>query len=129
MKKQPFPILILITLIFAAFTIGLYLGRNLGGSEIRISGASETPAHSGPIATVSTEAAKETVPVTFPININTATAQQLTALPGIGELLAGRIIDYRTANGPYAAPEELLNVEGIGAGKLEAILTLISTGG
>ncbi len=48
------------------------------------------------------------------ININTATAQQLMELKGVGEKLAQRIIEYRTQNGPFAAVEDLTKVNGIG---------------
>ena len=48
------------------------------------------------------------------ININTAEAWLLEALPGIGEALAQKIIDYRTANGPFQQVEDLMNVDGIG---------------
>ena len=75
------------------------------------------------------EAAPEQEQVTFPIDINSAAPNQLTALPGIGETLARRIVDYREANGSFSRPEELMHVEGIGAGKLEAILDYITTGG
>ena len=63
------------------------------------------------------------------ININTATAQQLTALPGIGESYAQNIIDYREENGPFKTKESLLNVDGIGQNRLEAILDYITVGG
>ncbi|HJP65444.1 MAG TPA: ComEA family DNA-binding protein [Actinomycetota bacterium] len=48
------------------------------------------------------------------VNINTATLDQLETLPGIGEVLAQRIIDYREEHGPYGSVEDLLNVSGIG---------------
>ena len=48
------------------------------------------------------------------ININTATAGQLQLLPRVGPALAARIIEFRTANGPYKAAEELMRVKGIG---------------
>lgn len=48
------------------------------------------------------------------ININTASATELEALPGVGEVIAQAIVDFRTENGPFAVPEDLLDVSGIG---------------
>ena len=47
------------------------------------------------------------------ININTATAEELMCLPGIGRTKAEAILADRTANGPYSAPEDLARVKGI----------------
>ncbi|MCL2508860.1 MAG: helix-hairpin-helix domain-containing protein [Oscillospiraceae bacterium] len=48
------------------------------------------------------------------VNINTASIAELTTLPGIGEVKAAAIVEYRTENGRFIAKEELLNVTGIG---------------
>jgi len=55
------------------------------------------------------------------IHLNTATVERLQQLPGIGEILARRIVEYRKAHGPFRAVEELLQVPGIGKKKLESI--------
>ena len=55
------------------------------------------------------------------VNINTANATQLTQLPGIGPAIAQKIIDYRTANGPFTSVDDLTKVPGIGAAKLAQI--------
>ena len=130
MKKQPFPVLVTVTCIFLSFILGLWVGRNSVTGSIRISGLSDAPIHAGmqPAATdVKPQSPQETV--SFPIDINSATEAQLTELPGIGETLAQRILSYRMQNGAFSSPEELLNIEGIGHTKLEAILDLITTGG
>ena len=55
------------------------------------------------------------------ININTADEKALDELPGVGPATAKRIIEYREANGPFAAPEDLKKVRGIGDAKFEKI--------
>ena len=53
------------------------------------------------------------------INVNRADAEMLTSVDGIGETLAGRIIEYREEYGAFLSLEELLKVDGIGTKKLE----------
>jgi len=64
------------------------------------------------------------------VNVNTASAAEFEALPGIGPKLAARIIDYRQKNGPFKKIEDLMNVQGLGEKnflKLKPQLTLGSS--
>lgn len=65
-------------------------------------------------------------PATERININTATADELEALPGIGPTTAQRIIAYREEHGPFARIEDLMNVAGIGPSTFDSIQALIT---
>ncbi len=60
------------------------------------------------------------------VNINTATLEELDALPGIGPTTAQKIIDYRTTNGPFDQIEDIMNVSGIGPATFENIKDLIT---
>ena len=59
-------------------------------------------------------------------NINTASQEELEALPGIGPVLAQQVIEYREANGPFPSIEAIQNVPGIGPGIFEKIKDLIT---
>jgi competence protein ComEA len=60
------------------------------------------------------------------ININTASIEDLDTLPGIGEVTAQKIIDYRTQKGRFKTVDEIKEVNGIGEAKFEKIKELIS---
>ena len=60
------------------------------------------------------------------INVNTAMATELEELPGVGEVIAQAIIDYRTENGPFTSVDQLLDVSGIGDATLEDIRELVT---
>lgn len=59
------------------------------------------------------------------LSLNTATAAELTALPGVGEATAQAIVQHRETNGPFAKPEDLMDVKGIGPAKFEALKDLV----
>lgn len=128
MKNRPLTLLFSITFLLMAFTLGFFLGRNQNHKIVTISPLPTQAMHNVIPPTI-----PETEPagtqIQYPLDLNTADLNALTSLPGIGETLARRILDYREQNGAFSRPEELLNVEGIGPGKLEAILDYIVTGG
>lgn len=128
MKNKVSVLLAVVTVLFVGFTLGLFVGRNTGSGTVTLA----VPAQMQTAPTAAATAAAETVPeetVSFPVNINTADVDTLTALPGIGQVLAERIVAYRQQNGPFRAIEEITKVEGIGEKKADAILELITVGG
>ena len=138
--KKPVNILVILTCVFAAFLGGFHIGRRMNRSPVHIYQAIPSAEKQPELEQATEEAeeaiveevSEETAPeALWPLNVNTATVEQLDQLPGIGPVLAQRIIDYRSANGGYQAVEELLKVNGIGDAKLTEILDLITveTGG
>jgi competence protein ComEA len=103
-------------------------------STAAIAGAREvaqgnTPAASSPTAEVKSGVAgvpASTGSAGALVNINTANAAQLEALPKIGPVIALRIIEYRTQHGPFATREDLMNVKGIGPAVFEALRDFIT---
>lgn len=113
-----------------ADTEQLNLARVLGdGEQVRVPHVGEQlaapdPAPSPPGASGGGAAAGASggrPPAAGPININTAGASELEALPGIGPALAARIVEYRDGHGPFASVDDLTDVPGIGPAKLEAL--------
>jgi competence protein ComEA len=60
-----------------------------------------------------------------PVDLNRATVDELDGLPGVGPATAAAIVAWREANGPFASPDDLLEVRGIGPAKLDAIRSLV----
>ncbi len=63
-----------------------------------------------------------------PIDLNRATARELIQLPGVGEVIAKRIVDFREEHGPFKRVEDLMKVKGIGEKSLEKIRPYIRIG-
>ncbi len=72
-------------------------------------------------ASENAEAKESTASVIFPLDINSATAEELTAVKGLGSVTARNIVEYRALNGCFYSLDELLNVKGIGSHKLEEL--------
>jgi competence protein ComEA len=82
------------------------------------------------VAAQDTRAAKPAAAsVGEPVNVNTATVAQLEALPGVGQRVAERIVDYRTKNGPFKKVEDLMLVPGIGEKTFQLIKPYASISG
>jgi len=106
----------MISLAAVVFTVGFFLGRNRPGVLI-----------------IETERAEEAMPVTEPvavstqvIDLNTATADELEVLPGIGPSISAEIIAYREEHGVFSSVEDILEVSGIGESKLNSIRDYIT---
>lgn len=117
MKKPAEWTLVAVTALFAFLLLVVFVLRDLRDTPVQVRAMT-----SAAEAAASPSAAEK-------LNVNTATAQQLQTLPGIGEVLARRIIAYREENGPFRSVGELALVDGLGQKKLEAIWDLITTGG
>lgn len=63
------------------------------------------------------------------VNINSATAEQLSLLPRVGEVVAARIIEFRDKNGRFKAPEDLMLIKGIGEKTFELLEPYVSVTG
>lgn len=110
--KKPQWILVGVTTAFLCLIIGIFIGRNLTNSYIK----TNSSVNNGTQSTESTLQQND-----GRIDLNTATLQQLELLPGIGNTIAQRILDYRAENGDFERIEDLLKVNGIGEKKLEQI--------
>lgn len=118
MKITGVTILLFLCCLCVAFTGGLFVGRNINHTQVQIS--INVPNNS---SDAQGDSKQEEL-----LNINTATAKELQTLPGIGETLAQRIVAYREEHGNFSSIVDLLDVTGIGQGKLEAIMDLITVG-
>lgn len=119
MKKQGW-ILVAVTGAFLCLLLGVFLGRGSNKSYIKLQDIQSIQTQ--PTATKEPESLGK-------ININTATPDHLQLLPGIGESLAERIIDYREQHGDFTKIEELMNVSGIGEKKFANIKDYIMVSG
>ncbi len=117
---------IAVAVIIAAFTAGFFTGRAKSPRELKL----DTVLTAGTAAlTPSGSSAAETAEparTTLKTNINTAGLEELMELPGIGETIAGRIIEYRSSKGGFKKIEEIMGVAGIGEKTFEKIRDLIT---
>lgn len=115
--------ILLCAALFIAFTAGWFL-RGAGTSE-----PLQVETERTLTAAVTALPAPTPVPSAPPVDLNTATAEELMGLPGIGEKRAADIIADREANGPYTFPEQITRVKGIGEETVAELLEYVTVSG
>ncbi len=131
MKKAGSFLLALVILLSLGSMVGIFLLRNAPREPVTLRDLPR--AATSPPVTVTVPATTEPVatdaPVVYPLDLNTADLDALMTLPGIGPVLGQRILDYRQATGGFTSVEELLEIDGIGQKRLEAIRDYLTIGG
>jgi competence protein ComEA len=119
-----------------ADTIGLNMARQVDdGEQIVVGiapvkgqpavlGSSVSPGSTAPGPTSSASHPAKGAPAQ-PVNLNTATVQQLDTLPGVGPVMAAAIVAWRDAHGKFTSIDQLGEVDGIGPGRLEKLRPLV----
>jgi competence protein ComEA len=119
-----------------ADTIGLNMARPLGDGEqivVGLAPVSGQPTALGSSATGSTPMSGSRAPVSGSakprageaLDLNTATVEQLDALPGVGPVTAAAIVAWRQANGKFTSVDQLADVDGIGPARLDKLRALV----
>ena len=111
MKKAPW-IMLGITCAFLFLLIGMFLGRNSSHGYLSIDHMIESHTQ---------QAETQEANHNGKIDLNTATLDQLQLLPGIGQSIAQKIMEYRSIHNGFTSVEELIQIQGIGEKKFEQI--------
>ena len=129
MKLQRYGLLLaVVTLVFVSFTAGFFIGRARDNSPVTITTQHVSPKPSQTLASSGGGGGEKHTEGIGLVNINTADVKELAALPGIGETLAERIVEYRNRNGAFMSIYDITAVSGIGDAKLEAMKEYITVG-
>ena len=126
--KKQMALLLALAALTAVFAVGFFFGRISTPFEIsaqvqRNDVPEETPEAEQPEKAPQTDEAPE---ISYPIDLNTATKNDLMTLPRIGEKTAQKILDYREAYGRFSAVEQLMDVEGIGEATFAGLKDMVT---
>ena len=114
-----------------ADTVGLNLARHVADGEQIVVGIATPAGRPAALGSSVRSGAPETGPAaasttpTGPVDLNTATVEQLDALPGVGPVTAASIVAWRQANGKFTDIDQLGEVDGIGPARLEKLRPLV----
>lgn len=113
-----------------ADTLGLNLARHVADGEqivVGIAAPAGRPATLGSSVNAGPSQPSPAGPrPAGPVNLNTATAEQLDALPGVGPVTAAAIVTWRQSNGRFTSVDQLAEVDGIGTARLERLRPLVA---
>lgn len=118
---------ILLAAVFLAFMAGWFLSGNRRAEGVWVETQRTLTQETPVVLPTPTPEEKSPVEKGEKININTADAETLQLLPGIGEKRARDIIAYRTEHGAFRIPEDLTRVSGIGESTLAELIDFITT--
>ena len=110
-------ILLLVIALSVSMVLGVFIGRNVNSGHVSLSAED-----------FSAETRNSRESMDYRLDINTATKSQLMELPGIGEVMAERIVAYRTEHGMFSSIEEIQNVPGIKRAVFDKIKEQITAG-
>jgi competence protein ComEA len=119
---------------FAAPPTLLEVWRQAGGpeplpqSDVRLPSESRVEVSAGGAYCLGHMSGERLLTLGLALDLNTATAEDLEALPGVGPVLAQRIIEFRQSRGPFQKIDDLLSVQGVGKKKLAQLQPLITVG-
>lgn len=123
MKNIEQTILSCVAVLCFGLMVGIFIGR------FGVSPSAQLSTYDQISVNLPTQTAPYKFDTTGKININTASAEELTMIPGIGATSAENIVAHRLRYGPFLKIEDITKVKGIGAGRFEGMKEYITVGG